>query len=600
MQGEGIERLERLRGLIADTAVTPVFQPIVDLRRAQVAGHESLTRPAPNYGFECATDLFSAAEECGLTWELERVTRSAAFGASACWPSAHLLFINVSPRVFIDPRFPEEMAASVRATAGLSPDRVVLEITEQAGDDDVGAMSAQVELVKSHGFQIAIDDVGAGASGLNRIMAMRPQWLKLNRALVDRVDQDRVMQNMVRFLLHFARLSGVRLIAEGIEREEELATLIDLGVPYGQGYLLGKPSELPGDLDASRATAIRKACGRADSERFRSPRTVTIGRFARPARSVPSTKVTSDAASELLKDLMCEGMAVVDGDRFLGWCDREQVLRAARDRRAREPIGYLASPDTLVVSPDTPVANALEMAAGCSDRAAGSPMVLWADGAVAGVLTVRDLMRAAAEVCGEVQVRTSPLTGLPGRVRCDEHVQGEIARSAFAGHASDAAVIDIRHLTDYNGAYGYELGDELIRRLAAMIRVHVQREESAVFLGHLSDDRFLVTGPSGVLPSRLRRLTAAFDRAAGIFLAAADSDRGPSQGADLRALLGRCDNVGLRVVYLAEAFHDAADPREIFQTVDRLRAAAPEPERGVSRCVIIAGEAPVKRQRKSA
>lgn len=229
-------------------AVRPAFQPIVDLTTGVVVGVEALCRPAPGSAFRDASELFAAAERLRMLWPLEAVARRASLDAAGALSPDARLFMNCSPQVVSDPRFIPAIDEAIESSAGLTRGRLVLEITERSDHRITRALARRAEELKGAGLEIAIDDVGAGMSGLSRIMALRPHWLKLDMDLIRGIHLDRFRQNLVRAIGQFAARSGIRLVAEGIELEEELETIAGLGVRYAQGYYLCRPVERPEDL----------------------------------------------------------------------------------------------------------------------------------------------------------------------------------------------------------------------------------------------------------------------------------------------------------------------------------------------------------------
>ncbi|MCH9057063.1 MAG: EAL domain-containing protein [Planctomycetes bacterium] len=245
---------QRLRTTIAGGCIESVFQPIVELREGRTFGLEALSRPLGGCAFSNAGELFEAAEQLGMLWPLERLTRAVTLGGLAGWPSGVRLFLNCSPSVIMDDRFMSEISAALRVTPELSPADIVLEITERCAGGLLPGLPERVQSLRARGFDIAIDDVGAGASGLNQISSIRPNWLKLDRLLMADIDTDRFRQSLVAAIVRFAHENGIRVVAEGIERPEELETVTDLGVGYAQGYLLGRPGPLAaGAVDGLKA-----------------------------------------------------------------------------------------------------------------------------------------------------------------------------------------------------------------------------------------------------------------------------------------------------------------------------------------------------------
>lgn len=542
------------------------FQPIVDVTMGTIAGYEALTRPGPDNPFSNPGQLFDWAEQNHVLWETEGVTRGVSLEAATQWPAGVQLFLNNSPQVFADPRFADALLESVRRTPGLTPSRIVLEITERSDQQYVDGLETQMRKLREAGFQIAIDDVGAGTSGLNRIMALRPDWLKIDRELVEGIDQDRVKQNLMRFFVHFARLSGVRLIAEGIEKREELVTLIELGVTYAQGFYLGRPGSREQTLDPTIGDWLREQWRDAASERFRDPRRTRVVRLAKRATTISSAAPVRDAASQFLRQPALAGIAVLDGGRFVGWSERDQVLRAAGDLRASQPIGFLVSADSITATGETTVVEALDLVLSRDDRSLGRPLVIVDEGHVAGIVMMRDLLHAVADVASASQSRLVPVTGLPGRVRADEHVRTLVAQQGSP--PMDAALIDLKNFNQYNSRFGFDLGDQLLRRVMTMLQLLVTKGEADMFMAHLGDDRFLITAPAGRLARRLPILLQQFDRE----LDSAGASLTPTTAGTIAP---DPTSVGLRAVLLPTPFGGVESSRELIQAALQARTRPP-------------------------
>lgn len=386
-----------LEKLISDRLVRTVFQPIADLSRGEVAGFECLTRPDPGSGFADATRLFDAAQAQGRLIELDAITRGKALQAAGDWPPGSLLFLNTTPQTFARADFAELLLEEVHGCRDLTPGQIVLEITEREESDDVLRLREQVELVKQLGFGIALDDVGAGTNGLCRMMTLRPHWLKLDRALVSGIHQDRVKQNLVRLLAHFGETSGVKVVAEGIERAEELSTVIDLGVPFAQGYYLGRPGPREGSLVQDRSDWLKARWREAEAARPARPEQARVTSVMRGVLTLSARTGVDEAARELLKRPARVGLAAVEGDRFVGWCTRGDVLHAAGSAESAQRLGFLMERDSPSVGVDATVAEALEVAASkhCSP---GTPLVVCEEGRPVGIVLLRDLLREAASI----------------------------------------------------------------------------------------------------------------------------------------------------------------------------------------------------------
>ncbi len=566
----------RLDRLVRESLVDTAFQPIVDLRRGIVLGLEALCRPRPESGFANAGELFDAAAADDRLWDVERVARLSALRAAASWKGGVLLFMNCSPQVFGDSRFADTVRDELMHAGGIAPGRVVLEITERSEAPFASDLLEQANRIKDHGFQLAIDDVGAGTSGLSRIMLLRPNWLKLDRELVASVDRDRVRQNLIRFMLHFGRLSGVQIVAEGIEEASEVASLMELGVGVGQGFFLGRPGEPRQSLDPGVLEAMRNARQGAVAGHASDPSELNADAYGRAVVALHGEVRVARAAMQILREPGVPGVAVTQDGCLLGWCARDELLRAASDARASQALSMIARSCATAPADDADVLSLLELAACREESAAAGPVLLVKGETPVGVLTVSDLLHAALDACRSVCTRTAPLTGLPGRVFCDQHL-AELLEARLDDAASvqsrlgyDAAVIDVRGFSAYNAAYGYDMGDVLIQHLVSLLRGTVVGDDPHTFLGHLGDDRFLVTALQGTLEMRLLRLVYRFDRTARQFWCLLDDGHAapdlPTTGADEEPAA-----VGIRVLLVRDVLSRATRPQDVLLMADRLR-----------------------------
>jgi len=234
-------RTSRLREIIGDESVTTLVQPLFDLRDMSVIGYEALSRGPAATEFERPDKLFRAAYDGDLVVRLERLCRKKALEAAMRLPSERLLFMNIEPDAVADPELRETLSSGMHDGTGLSPERIVLEITERSAITDFASFRSTLEYLRTLGFSCAIDDAGAGYGSLQCLAEVRPEWLKIDLSLVRDCDHDGVRAQLIGSLVRFAETVGVRLVAEGIETVGELRTLRELGVPFGQGFLFAEP-----------------------------------------------------------------------------------------------------------------------------------------------------------------------------------------------------------------------------------------------------------------------------------------------------------------------------------------------------------------------
>ncbi len=219
--------------MLADDRHRLVLQPIVDLARGMVVGHEALSRfpdHPPNVWFNVANGE-------GVSDVLDARILDKALRLRSTLPPDTFVTINIEPANLLSAPVTEALDQTERL------DRVILELTEHSPLNDTGDMQARMQVLRQRGALFALDDVGAGYAGLQAMLQSRPDVVKVDRSLVDHIDQDPAKQAMVHMLGELAGRMDAWLLAEGIERPEELLELIRMQVPLGQGYLLGRPED---------------------------------------------------------------------------------------------------------------------------------------------------------------------------------------------------------------------------------------------------------------------------------------------------------------------------------------------------------------------
>ncbi len=243
-------RAKRLKAIIDEGSIRTLVHPVLRLSDLTIIGYEALSRGPAADEFEWPEKLFRVAYDADLVIQLERLCRRRAFEVARDLPKGRLLFINIEPDAVGDPELRGLMLETLLASAGVTPRDIVLEITERSAITDFGTFRAMLEYLRVPGFNVGIDDGGAGYASLQCLAELRPEWLKIDRSLIAEVDTDDVRRTLVASMAQFAERADVLLIAEGIERQSQLDVLREIGVEYGQGFLFGEPAEpFPVDAD---------------------------------------------------------------------------------------------------------------------------------------------------------------------------------------------------------------------------------------------------------------------------------------------------------------------------------------------------------------
>ncbi len=237
-----LRSVDRVQAVLDKELIYPVYQPVLNLETGQVIAYEALSRfPAePERGPD---RWFGEAWDVGLGIPLELLAVRIAARALPQLPDDVSLSVNASPPTVFSGRFISCFGASL--------ERVTVELTEHLKVDDYEGFTSKLRPLRAAGGRVAIDDFGAGYASLRHIIKVRPEWIKLDISLTERVDENPVVHALAKSLVTFADEVGVRVIAEGIETEEELEALIDAGFRYGQGFYFGVPAPLDVALAAA-------------------------------------------------------------------------------------------------------------------------------------------------------------------------------------------------------------------------------------------------------------------------------------------------------------------------------------------------------------
>jgi diguanylate cyclase (GGDEF)-like protein len=259
LSGDG-QRAEVEALLAKEGSIVPVFQPVLELATGRVAGYEALAR-MPDGPFRPPDQWFNQAHRAGLGPALEAAALRAALRAHDR-PERTFLALNVSPGALLSPE--------VRAALPDDLEGIVIELTEHELFSTDLALDRELELLRARGARIALDDAGNGYAGLQQIIRVTPDILKLDRSLVDGVHDDPHRFALLEALISFASTTRAAVCAEGVEKLEDLAVLAAMDVTYAQGWALARP-DAPWAALAPQAAAAASAEVRIGMRVVREP-----------------------------------------------------------------------------------------------------------------------------------------------------------------------------------------------------------------------------------------------------------------------------------------------------------------------------------------
>ncbi len=249
------ELADAIAELLSPGTIRAALQPVVRLRDRTVLGYEALCRFTPRAGLRTPDDLFAAVVITGQKLDVDAACLTAAFAAGTQTPPA-TLFVNVAVETLVEGTPAGDRLSRMAEIEGVAPEDVVLEVSERTPIGDLTRLRRVVAELRARGFRIAIDDAGAGHASMLVIAEVQPEFIKIDRQLIHGIDVSAARRALAVSLLSFGAHINARVIAEGIETDDELQTLLSLGVQFGQGWLLGRPVMVAPPQDASSVVAV--------------------------------------------------------------------------------------------------------------------------------------------------------------------------------------------------------------------------------------------------------------------------------------------------------------------------------------------------------
>jgi diguanylate cyclase (GGDEF)-like protein/PAS domain S-box-containing protein len=240
---------DELRLSVAADELRAFYQPVVLLSDLSVAGHEALMRwDHPEFGLLPPSSFLDLAESTGLIrplgwWMLSQACHDAAAGKEALGDPSAWVAVNASPSQLARPGVAADVTRALVAT-GLRPERLHLEVTETALMTANTSLLRELRELSEMGVRIALDDFGTGYSSLSLLRQFPVDMVKIDRSFVEPMLTDRSAHAIVKAVLGMCHDLGLPTVAEGIEREDQLEALAQLGCSHGQGYLFGRPQPL--------------------------------------------------------------------------------------------------------------------------------------------------------------------------------------------------------------------------------------------------------------------------------------------------------------------------------------------------------------------
>ncbi|NQY87971.1 MAG: GGDEF domain-containing protein [Colwellia sp.] len=468
--------------IISNKLITTVFQPIFDIERETIIGYEALTRGKKNSDLYSPEALFKAAEQHNLLAELDLLCREKAITRFVELKLSGKLFINICLKVMLDKDHPYDETIKLVKKSGLSPQQVVLEISEKSPFPNNNSLQTALNKYRQFGFDIAIDDLGVGYSGLKQWSSLRPEIVKIDRYFIDQCDQDMMKREFLKILFELGRISNAQVIAEGIETRAEFELLRELGMVYAQGYFLARPTEIP------RSDYPKLDISAKPEEDYRLG---TIALLAEKTVTIDFTQNADDAYYIFSNNPKVDAIPVLDGVKPIGMVYRNELMESYSDIYGRALFSKKSACDIMsnqpmIIEHLMPLEQVSALLTARENSEFTQASIVVEGGKYLGIVSPRDLLKSITDSKLEQARYANPLTGLPGNVLIEKEIDDMLSKQ----QSFYLAYLDLNHFKPFNDIYGYANGDLLLKTLANCVMLNTNNKNC--FVGHIGGDDFIV------------------------------------------------------------------------------------------------------------
>ncbi|MFT5717318.1 MAG: EAL domain-containing protein (putative c-di-GMP-specific phosphodiesterase class I) [Oleiphilaceae bacterium] len=323
-----MKRLNAIDQIILNQDITTWYQPMVNLDEGKVFGWEALTRGPSISTLHSAEALFGAAVKEKKLKPLELICVN---NATKCFEQLLLsgkLFVNISHELLLAGNTLRKQLKDLISKGPVSPNKIVLELTERGFTGNIDKLMEAVVFFHQLGFQIAIDDLGTGNISVDQWMSFRPDYVKIDRHFITGVHSDTEKQNFVRSIVASARAYRSKVIAEGVETQQELNTLRSLGVTLCQGYFFQRPELSPLYPDLKKLL-VNASDSVNEHKLLACDLTMTQD-------SVVADTALEDIVALFENNIALESVAVMEHNEVIGLVQRERFLWQAKLSKTQE------------------------------------------------------------------------------------------------------------------------------------------------------------------------------------------------------------------------------------------------------------------------
>ncbi len=478
-----------IRDILSRERIKTVFQPIIDLQTGEVYAYECLSRIDGKSRFSGPEPLFEAAARCSLTEELETFCRTRAIGTAQRMGIATRLTLNVSPDLFQgnDDRGAHTLHQD-KALFALR-ERIVLELTEKCIVQDGERLKKTLNFFRNEGFQIAIDDLGAGYAGLRMLAELTPAMVKIDRFLISHIAESTKKRMLVESLVSFCHKINAQVVAEGIETADDLEVILSMSIDLAQGFYLGRPAASPGECIPSAKARILQKRETSSAVKKDESRIGSLSQYSTPAEE---NELTEHIIHLFESDGDLTSIPIVKNRVPVGIIEKTRLFYKLGKQfgysvYSQRPVNMVMEP-ALIFESETPLEIVSQKVLNRDEKTFHDSIVVVHHGLYVGIVKIRGLFERISQQRLLLAMQANPLTGLPG----NNLIKDEILQRLSQNQLFAVFYFDLDHFKPFNDHFGFEQGDQVIRFLATLLKDCAHEWDLRAFVGHIGGDDFVM------------------------------------------------------------------------------------------------------------
>lgn len=488
--------------------LTSLLQPIVDLDQRSIHGYESLIRGPSDSPYHSPVTLFDIAIRSGKLLELDLLCREIGINTFQKKQLPGKLFLNATPESLLEPDHRSGLTLEILQQEGIHPEDVVIEMTEQYPTNNFEVMRKAIAHYKSMGFKIAMDDLGAGYSGLRMWSELRPDYVKIDKHFIQGINEDPVKQSFVRSINDIAQGLDCKVIAEGIETQDEYRTIFGMGISLGQGYYFSRPKAMPPYSIPSELFNCSSPYDCSDKNNRISGKISTL---LNPTQTI-SPHTTLEEVHAIFHDTNLTSIPVLEKDlKPIGLIRRSNLLstlstKFGRALHASKSVMDYIDRSTVIADKEWSIEHVSKLVTDTMKLQIEDDFIITENGKYLGLGKVIQLLKIITDLKVKNARYANPLTLLPGNVPIYEKIDSLLStNSEFC-----IAYCDIDNFKPFNDVYGYDKGDKVIKKVADILLQSSNKSQD--FVGHVGGDDFIVVFKSEDWQQRCTNILNSFEK----------------------------------------------------------------------------------------